>query len=536
MLSGLMQAEALTVDRFAEHAARWHGGVAVIERDAAGAIHRSTYAAIVQRAKGLSAALLDLGIEPGDRVATLAMNNFRHLECWYGIMGIGAVCHTLNPRLTEEQLAWIVDHAGDRVIIADASFASLATTLARACPSVERVILMPDGSAGPQAAEAVDYEAFLAGASVEAQWGGFGEERACGLCYTSGTTGNPKGVLYSHRSNYLHALGALQRDVTGLSANDVVLPIVPMFHANAWGLAFSALAAGAGLVLPGPRLDGASIHNLIESEGVTFAAAVPTVWQGLLQYLRESGGRLDSLRRVLIGGSACPEAILRSLEEDYGVEVLHAWGMTETSPIGTTAAPVAGCAAMDPAMRREQALKQGRPPFGVDLAIEDDTGRRLPHDGTSPGRLLVRGATVARAYYRAEEEAVDAAGWFDTGDIATIDEHGFMKITDRAKDVIKSGGEWISSIEIENIVHGYHKTACAAVIGVRHEKWGERPLLLVQLHPGESATGDEYRDYLRGRIASWWMPDDIRFIDDMPLGATGKIDKKRIRALVMDAA
>lgn len=535
-LPGLMQAQALTVNVFLEFAARWHGQNEVIERNAASSIKRSTYADIEGRARKLSSALNAHGIREGNRVATLAMNSIRHLEAWYSIMGMGAVCHTLNPRLVREQLIYIVNHAADRIILADAAFAELATSLLDDCPCVELLVLMPDGSAQTTPPCISDYDAFLNGApAVAPPWGDFDEWSACGLCYTSGTTGNPKGVLYSHRSNYLHAVLSLQRGVTNLSAADVVMPIVPMFHANAWGLAFSAPAVGAKLVMPGARLDGESLHGLIEQEGVTFSAGVPTVWQGLLQHLGTTGKRLESLKRVLIAGSACPESIIRTLEDQYGVEVLHAWGMTETSPIGATAAPSAKMQSLPLADRRALSLKQGRPFCGIDLAISDDLGAMLPHDGASKGHLLVRGASVVRTYFGEDSEAVDAQGWFDTGDIATIDEYGFVQITDRAKDIIKSGGEWISSVEIENLAVGHPKAERAAVIGVRHEKWGERPLLLVKLRPGETAAAEEFRQYLEGRIARWWMPDEIRFVNDLPLGATGKIDKKRIRETLLGA-
>jgi fatty-acyl-CoA synthase len=500
---------------------------------------RTTYAEVRARAKQLSHALQEFGIAPGDRVATLAWNSGRHLEAWYGIMGIGAVCHTLNPRLHPDQLCWIIRHAGDRVILADIGFAPLLIPAleAQGGAGVERLVFLSDAAHRPAEAggDVLMYEDWIARRpTTEAQgapaWGRFGEETACGLCYTSGTTGDPKGVLYSHRSNVLHTFITLQADIMGLSANDVVLPIVPMFHANAWGMAFSAPAVGAKLVMPGPRLDGAAVHELLETEGVTFSAAVPTVWQGLLQHLDSSGARLSTLKRVVIGGAACPEVLIRRFWDDYGVEVRHAWGMTETSPVGTTATPGPDLQGQSFDAQMPWRMRQGRPPLGIELKLSDDGDRRLAEDGRTAGRLMVRGPTVARAYFGREGEVLDGEGYFDTGDIAVMDAGGAIQITDRAKDVIKSGGEWISSIEIETLVMGHPEVALAAVIGVPHPKWDERPLLLVQLKPGASAEPGEFKAWLEGRIARWWMPDEVLLVDEVPLGATGKIDKKRLRA------
>ena len=533
---GLMQNWPLTVDKLLDHAKHWHPSREVVTRSVEGPIVRTTYADIHDRAKRVSNALVGMGIKTGDRVATLAWNSARHIEVWYGIMGIGAVCHTLNPRLFPEQLVYIINHAEDRVIFTDLTFLPILEGIIGQCPTVERIVIMTDQDHMPKTglaakgAPPLALETLIEQSSADIGWGGFDENQAAGLCYTSGTTGNPKGVLYSHRSNYLHTLFALQADVMALSGRDVILPVVPMFHANAWGIAFSAPAVGAKLVMPGAKMDGASIYELLETEGVTFSAAVPTVWQMLLQHLQATNSKLSTLKRVVIGGSAVPEAIVRAFADDYGVDVTHAWGMTETSPMGTMSTPTPEIAAMDREAQIAFKLKQGRPCSGVELKLTNDEGLRLPHDGKTFGRLKIKGAIIASAYFKQEGgNILDEEGFFDTGDVSTIDEHGFMQITDRAKDVIKSGGEWISSIDIENIAVGHPKAALAAVIGVAHPKWDERPLLLVKLKEGQSGTRDEFLGFLEGKIAKWWTPDDVVFVDDIPLGATGKIDKKVLR-------
>jgi fatty-acyl-CoA synthase len=533
---GLMQDWPLTLDKILDHAATWHAGREVVTRSLEGPIVRTDYRAIRERAKRLSNALKGLGVKRGDRVATLAWNSWRHMEAWYAIMGIGAVCHTLNPRLFPDQLCYIIGHAEDKILFTDTTFLPTIAEYRDRMTSVEKVIVMTDeGHMTEVLPGALCYERLVEEHAADCGWGGFDENEAAGLCYTSGTTGNPKGVLYSHRTNFLHTLVTLQADVMGLSSRDVVLPVVPMFHANAWGLAFSCPAAGAKMVLPGQKLDGASVHELLETEGVTFSAAVPTVWQMLLQHLRATGERLTTLKRVVIGGSAVPEALVLAFRDDYGVDVTHAWGMTETSPLGTLSTPTPEVAALPPQRQLEYKLKQGRPPLGVELKLTDDAGRRQPRDGKTFGRLKVRGAAVVGGYFKGEGgDILDEEGFFDTGDVATIDPLGYMQITDRAKDVIKSGGEWISSIEIENLAACHPKALIAAVIGVAHPKWDERPLLLVKLKEGESATKDEFLKYLDGKIAKWWMPDDVVFVDDIPLGATGKIDKKLIRQSFAD--
>jgi fatty-acyl-CoA synthase len=529
---GLMQDWPLTVDKILTQAATWHADREIVTRSLEGPIVRTTWGDVHGRAKRLSTALLALGVKPGDRVATMAWNSARHIEAWYAIMGIGAVCHTLNPRLFADQLCYIINHADDQVLVVDATFLPVLAEHRAKLTGVKHIIVLGD----EDRVRATGFEGALASETLiethggDCVWGGFDENTACGLCYTSGTTGNPKGVLYSHRSNFLHTLITLQSDIMGLSVKDTVLAIVPMFHANAWGLTFSAPATGAKLIMPGQKLDGASVLELLETEKVTFSAAVPTVWQMLLAHLRETGAGLSTLKRVVIGGSAVPEAMIRAFHDDYGVEVIHAWGMTETSPMGTMGAMIPEVAGLPFEEQLPTRLKQGRPPLGAELKLTDDAGGRRPHDGVSFGRLKIKGPHIVRRYFKDEgSDILDAEGFFDTGDVATIDTAGYMQITDRAKDVIKSGGEWISSIEIENIAAGHPKAFMAAVIGVHHPKWDERPLLLVKLKEGQSATADEFLRFLDGKIARWWMPDAVEFVGDIPLGATGKIDKKLIR-------
>jgi fatty-acyl-CoA synthase len=531
-MQGLMQTWPLTVDGFFDHAKAWHSHREIVSRSVEGPIVRTTYGQAYDRAKRMSAALLGLGVKTGDRVATLAWNTARHLEAWYAIMGIGAVCHTLNPRLHPDQLCWIINHAEDKIIFVDLTFAPLLAANIDKLPTVERLIVMTDAGHYTEVPRGLVYETLVEShRGDEVTWGGFDENTAAGLCYTSGTTGDPKGVLYSHRANYLHTLLTLQQDVMALSIRDVILPVVPLFHANAWGITFSAPAVGAKLVMPGSKMDGESIYELLETEGVTFSAAVPTVWQMLLQHIQPRGLKFSTLKRVVIGGSACPEAIIRTFHDDYGVDVIHAWGMTETSPMGTLGSLPPEQAALPFDQQIPYRLKQGRAPAGIQLKLTDDEGKRLPYDGETFGRLKIKGNTVAARYFKgAGGDILDDEGFFDTGDVATIDEAGFMQITDRAKDVIKSGGEWISSIEIENLAMGHPKALLAAVIGVAHPKWDERPLLLVKLKEGETATKGEFLQWLDGKIAKWWTPDDVVFVDDIPLGATGKIDKKVLRA------
>jgi fatty-acyl-CoA synthase len=534
---GVMQNWPLTVDKIIDHARDWHGDREIVSRSVEGPIVRATYAQVHERARRLTNALKAMGVQPGDRVATLAWNTARHVEAWYGVMGMGAVCHTLNPRLFVDQLCYIINHAQDKVLFLDLTFVPTIAAQRANMPSVKHFVVMTDreGMKGVDLPGALCFEDLVEQHSPDVVWGGFDENTPAGLCYTSGTTGNPKGVLYSHRSNFLHTLVTMSVDVLCLSAKDVVLPVVPMFHANAWGLAFSCPAVGAKMIMPGAKLDGASVHELIESEGVTFSAAVPTVWQMLLAHLRETKGQITTLKRVMIGGSAVPEAIVRGFRDEFGVDVMHGWGMTEMSPLGTVSSMNAATAELPPEEQVKYKLKQGRPPIAMEMKLVDDHGQRLPHDGTTFGRLMVKGPFVVGQYFAGDGgEILDGEGFFDTGDVATIDEHGFMQITDRAKDVIKSGGEWISSIEIENIAVGHPKAAICAVIGAVHPKWDERPVLLVKLKDGETAEKADFLSFLEGKIAKWWMPDDVVFVDEIPLGATGKIDKKLIRERMKD--
>ena len=524
-----MQDWPLLVHKIIDHAALYHGGREVVTRSPEGPIHRTNYGQIARRAKRVAHALEKLGIGCGDRVATLGSNTWRHLEAWYGIAGIGGVYHTLNPRLFVDQLVYIANHAEDRVIFFDPQFAPLVAAIAPHLRTVEHYIALAD-SAPSELRNATAYEDFVAAADDDFNWKQVDEKSACGLCYTSGTTGNPKGVLYSHRSNIIHAFMACQADAMGIRNVDTVMPVAPMYHANAWAIAFIAPMTGAKLVMPGPKLDGASVYELLDSEKVTVTAAVPTVWLGLLQYLEASGKMLPHLHRVLIGGSACPKRIIECFEQKYEVDVVHAWGMTEMSPLGTLGSLTAEVAMRPYEERIAYKLKQGRPLFGVEMKIVDDAGRELSRDGKAFGRLKVRGPAVAKAYFHGEgADAFDDEGWFDTGDVATIDPTGYLTITDRAKDVIKSGGEWISSIEIENVAVGHPAVAEAAVIGIPHPKWDERPLLIVVTKAGQRAAKQDILEYLDGKIAKWWMPDDVIFADEIPHTATGKIQKTILR-------
>ena len=531
---GLMMSGPLRIAGLLEHAAKWHGDTEIVSRETTGGLHRYSYAAAHARARQLANALTAWGIGPGDRVGTLAWTNHRHFELYYGVSGMGAVCHTINPRLFFEQLIYIIHHAEDRLIFFDLTFLPLVEKLAPQCPHVREWVLMTDATHRPAttalAAPLRCYEELLAPHAADYQWPTFDENTASSLCYTSGTTDQPKGVLYSHRSTLLHAYAAALPDCFNCAARDVVLPVVPMFHVNAWGLPYLAPLVGCKLVLPGPGLDAASLYALCEQEGVTFTAGVPTIWFGLLAFMRENELSFSTLRRMIVGGAACPPALLRAFGEELGVEIRHAWGMTETSPLGTVSTLKPQQMALPPEAQFALLTKQGRPLFGIDMKIVDDAGQALPHNGVAFGDLLVRGPWVVADYFPGDNPgALTPDGWFRTGDVGTIDPAGFLHLTDRSKDVIKSGGEWISSIELENTAVAHPAVAEAAVIGVPHPKWSERPLLLVVRRPGHAVGAQELLDFFDGKVAAWWKPDAVEFVDQLPHTATGKILKTRLR-------
>ena len=527
---GLMQDWPLLCHRILEHAAAVHGSQEVVTRSVEGPIVRTTYKQIHERALKVSQALDRAGIRLGDRIATIAWNTARHLECWYGIMGIGAICHTVNPRLFPDQIAWIVNHAQDRIVITDITFVAMLEQVAAKLPSVDRFVILTDKAHMPETTlkNAVAYEEWIGEVDGDFAWKTFDENTAAAMCYTSGTTGDPKGVLYSHRSNVIHSLMANSKDALGASASDTMLPVVPLFHANSWGIAFSAPSMGTKLVMPGPKLDGASVYELLDTEKVTCTAGVPTVWLMLLNYMSQNKLTLPHLKFVVCGGSAMPRSMIQAFV-DMGVTVRHAWGMTEMSPLGTLAALKPPFANATGEERLDVLQLQGYPPFGVQMKITDDAGKELPWDGKTFGRLKVAGPAVSKAYYHVDKDILDENGFFDTGDVATIDPHGYMRITDRSKDVIKSGGEWISSIDLENLAVAHPAVAEAAVIGVHHPKWDERPLLIVQLKQGQSASREDILKFMEGKIAKWWMPDDVAFVDGIPHTATGKILKTALR-------
>jgi len=533
---GLMQDWPLLCHRIIDHAALNHPARRVVSRSVEGPIHTTDYQTIRTRALRVAKRLTKDGIKLGDRVATLAWNTWRHLEAWYGILGIGAIYHTINPRLFPEQITWIVNHAEDRVMVVDLTFVPLVEKLAARLPSIERYVVLTDAAHMPATSlrNAVSYEDWIGEVDDDFSWQVFDENTAAGMCYTSGTTGNPKGVVYSHRSNVLHSMIVSAPDAMGISSCDVVMPVVPMFHANCWGLALTAPMQGATLVMPGAKLDGASIYELLQTQRVNFTAAVPTVWMMLLQYLEDNNAKLPDLKRVVIGGSACPREMLRTFQDNYGVAVCHAWGMTEMSPLGSLGSLKPECAVLTGEQRLDVQVKQGHAPFGVEMQIVDDEDKKLPRDGKTFGRLKVRGPAVARAYFKDSGNILDQDGFFDTGDVATIDQHGYMHITDRSKDVIKSGGEWISSIELENLAAGHPKVGEAAVIGVKHSKWGERPLLIAVPKKGQAILKDEILAFMRGKVADWWLPDEVVFVTEIPHTATGKILKTALREQYRD--
>ncbi|MNQ00029.1 Long-chain-fatty-acid--CoA ligase [compost metagenome] len=536
-MNGLMQQQQLLISTLLTHAERHHGDQEVVSRRVEGDIHRQTYRDLGQRARCLANALATLGVSFGDRVGTLAWNGYRHMELYYAVSGSGAVLHTLNPRLHADQVKWIADHAEDRVLFFDLTFLPLVESIADKVSTITRFVLMADRAHMPAVTSIPDllcYEDLIATHTDDFVWPTFDENSASSLCYTSGTTGNPKGVLYSHRSTLLHTHAAALPDALNCSARDTVLPVVPMFHVNAWGLPYMACMVGAKLVLPGPLLDGASLYELFEAEKVTLSAGVPTVWQGLLAHVEATGKTFSTMRRTIIGGSACPSAMMAAFEDRYDVQVLHVWGMTELSPLGTVCTPKARHLAMDSADRRVLQAKQGRVVYGVDMKIVGDDGKELPRDGKTSGELMVRGPWIISSYYKSDAGDSLVDGWFPTGDVSTIDAEGFMQITDRSKDVIKSGGEWIGSIDLENIAMAHPAVAMAACIAAYHPKWDERPLLVVTRKPGSELSRDELLGFYEGKIARWWTPDDVVFVDSIPLGATGKMLKNKLREMFQD--
>jgi acyl-CoA synthetase (AMP-forming)/AMP-acid ligase II len=536
MLGQMMQ-QPLLISSLLVHAERHHGEQEIVSRRVEGDIHRETFRELAARSRRLANALAGLGVKPGDRVATLAWNGYRHMEAYYAVSGSGAVLHTLNPRLHPDQVVYIADHAEDTVLFFDLTFLPLIEAVASRVKTIKTFVAMTDRAHMPASSKVAGllcYEELIEGASDDYDWPSFDENSASSLCYTSGTTGNPKGALYSHRSTVLHTYAAALPDALNCSARDTILPVVPMFHVNAWSLPYVACMVGAKLVFPGAGLDGKSLYELFESEKVTVSAGVPTVWQGLLAYVEANKLKFSTMTRTVIGGSACPPAMIRAFNEQYGVHVLHAWGMTEMSPLGTACTFKARHMALTQDERYAVMAKQGRAIYGVDMKIVGDDGKELPWDGEASGELLVRGPWIISSYFKGEGGDPLVDGWFPTGDVAKIDADGFMQITDRSKDVIKSGGEWIGSIDIENIAMAHPKVAMAACIAAFHPKWDERPLLVVVKKPGAELTRDELLAFYDGKIAKWWTPDDVVFVDAIPLGATGKMQKNKLREQLKD--
>ena len=539
---GLMQSQPLLISSLIDFAERHHGDAEIVSRRVEGDIHRYTYRDVAARSRRVANALDALKLAFGDRVATLAWNGYRHLELYFGVSGSGRVLHTINPRLHPEQIAWIANHAEDQVLCFDLTFLPIIQAVHAKCSTVRHWIALCDADKLPKDSGIPglqSYESWIGAQSEKYRWPEFDENSASSMCYTSGTTGNPKAALYSHRSTILHAYAAALPDVMCLSARDSVLPVVPMFHVNAWGIPYSAALTGAKLVFPGPALDGKSIYELIEAERVSYAAGVPTIWQMLLGHLKPNNLKFSTLKRTVIGGSACPPAMITAFREDYGVEVLHAWGMTEMSPLGTLCTLKNKHLTLPESEQMKIRLKQGRAIYGVDMKIVGGDGQELPWDGKAYGDLLVRGPWILREYFKGEggdplRKDADGKGWFPTGDVATIDPDGYMQITDRSKDVIKSGGEWISSIDVENIAVAHPAVAMAACIGVRHPKWDERPVVVVVKKPGAEVSKEELLKFYEGKIAKFWMPDDVQFVDAIPLGATGKILKTKLREQFKD--
>ena len=537
-MNGLMMDMPLLISDLIRHADRHHGDTEIVSKRVEGDFHRYTYREAHTRSRRLAKALAKLGVKMQDRVATLAWNGYRHFEIYYAVAGSGAVIHTINPRLFPEQIVYIADHAEDKVLFVDLTFMPLVEKIAASLKSVKHIVVMTDRAHMPKTEmkNLLCYEELIDAEDDQFEWPSFDEKTASCLCYTSGTTGNPKGVLYSHRSTMLHAYAAALPDALNLSSTDVILPVVPMFHVNAWGLPYSCALTGTKLVFPGQHLDGKSLHEMFESEAVTMSAGVPTVWLGLLNYMKENKLRFSTLKSTVIGGSACPPAMIRSFQDDFDVKVLHAWGMTEMSPLGTVATFKAKHTKAGKEARYAVQSKQGRVIFGVDMKIVDTEGKVLPNDGKAFGDLLVKGPWVTNAYFKNEGGDPLKDGWFPTGDVATIDPDGYMQITDRSKDVIKSGGEWISSIDLENIAVAHPGIVEAAVIGIAHPKWDERPIVVAIRKPGATVTREELLKFFEGKIAKWWMPDDVVFVEQLPHTATGKLSKLTLRKEMKDYA
>lgn len=538
---GLMQNQPLLISSLIEFAERHHGDGEIVSRRVEGDLHRYTYKDLAVRSRQVANALDGLKIGFSERVATLAWNGYRHMEIYFGVSGSGRVLHTLNPRLHPDQVVWIANHAEDQVLCFDASFLPIVQAVHARCTTIKHYVMLCDADKLPQDSgipNLISYEAWIGKQSSDYTWPVFDENSASSMCYTSGTTGNPKAALYSHRSTVLHAYAAALPDVMNLSARDSVLPVVPMFHVNAWGIPYSAALTGCKLVFPGPALDGKSVYDLLESEKVTFAAGVPTVWQMLLGHMQVNGLRFSTLNRTVIGGSACPPAMINAFNDDYGIDVLHAWGMTEMSPLGTLCTLKNKHLLLSKEEQMKIRLKQGRAIYGMDMKIIDEAGKELPHDGKAFGDLLVKGPWIVAEYFKQSEEASPKSplvdGWFPTGDVATIDPDGYMQITDRSKDVIKSGGEWISSIDIENIAVAHPAVAMAACIGVYHPKWDERPIIAVVKKPGSDVSREALIAFYIGKTAKWQIPDDVVFVDAIPLGATGKMLKNKLRETLKD--
>ena len=528
---GNMMDNQLLISGVIEHAEKYHSDAEIVSRTVEGPIHRYTYSDAAKRSRKLANALENLGLKKGDTVGTLAWNTFRHFELYFGVSGIGCVVNTVNPRLFPEQLTYIINHAENKYLFIDLTFVELVESLEESLEGVEGFIVLTDKDNMPETKlkNVICYEELIKEESEEFSWPDFDENTASSLCYTSGTTGNPKGVLYSHRSTILHTWIVSSGNVAKVSSSSSILPVVPMFHVNAWGIPYAGAMFGAKLVFPGPALDGASIYELIESEKPDLLMGVPTVWLGLLQYLNETNNTLESVDTALVGGSAAPRAMIQEFEEKHNVFLMHGWGMTEMSPLGTATVKTKQMDELDIEARYDLQQKQGKAFFGVQMTIADDDGKELPHDGVAFGRLLVKGPTIVERYYKSENSARDKNGWFDTGDVAKIHPEGHMEIVDRSKDVIKSGGEWISSIDLENAAVGHPGVAEACVIGVLHAKWDERPLLLIVKANNEDPKKEDINSFLEDKVAKWWLPDDIVFVDELPHTATGKLLKTDLR-------